>query len=120
MQIRAKQYAMALALFMLAVPVWAHTATAQLTVTEPATIGDKQLKPGDYNLQVKDNQTQLKVVDANTGKTIVEVPIQWIQLQQKPNTTEVLVNNNEVTEVDFGGKTQAIQIASHNPTATGN
>jgi len=119
MQIRAKHYATALAVFMLAVPVWAHTATAQLTVTETATIGGKQLKPGDYNLQVKDNQTQLRVVDANTGKTIVEVPVQWIQLQQKPNTTQVLVNNNEVTEVDFGGKTQAIQIANHNPT-TGN
>jgi hypothetical protein len=116
MQIRAKYHAIALAVFMLAVPVWAHTATAPLTVTESATIGGKQLKPGDYNLQVKDNQTQLKVVDAATGKTIVEVPVQWIQLQQKPNTTQVLVNNNEITEIDFGGKTQAVQITNHNPT----
>ena len=113
MQIRAKHYGIALAVFMMAAPVWAHKDTAQLTVTEPATIGSTQLKAGDYNLEVKDNQTQLKVIDINSGKTVAEVPFQWIQLQHKPNTTQVLVNNNQITEVDFGGKTQAVQIAAH-------
>jgi hypothetical protein len=113
MQIHAKHYGIALAVFMMAFPVWARTDAAQLTVTEPATIGSTQLKPGDYNLEVKDNQTTLKVVDTNTGKTVAEVPCQWIQLQQKPSSTQVLVNNNQVTEVDFGGKTQAVRIATH-------
>jgi hypothetical protein len=112
MQIRAKHYWIGLAVLMLAAPVWAHTDTARLAVMETATIAGTQLKPGDYNLEVKDNQTQLKVVDTGTGKTVAEVPCQWIQLPQKPNTTEVLVNGNRVTEIDFGGKAQAVQIAN--------
>lgn len=113
MQIRAKHYGIALALFVLAAPVWAHTDSAQLTVSEPATIGGTHLKAGDYSLQVKNNETQLKVIDTATNKTVAEVPVQWIQLQQKPNTTQVLVNDNQVTEIDFGGKTQAVKIAGH-------
>jgi hypothetical protein len=110
MQIRAKHYWIGLAVFMLAAPVWAHTDTAKLTVADAATIGGTQLKPGDYNLEVKDNQKQLKVVDPDSGKTVAEVPCQWIQLQHKPNTTQVVMDDNRVTEVDFGGKTQAVQI----------
>ena len=112
MQIRAKHYGIALAVFVLAAPVWAHTDTAQLTLTEPTTIGGTQLKAGDYNLEVKPNGTQLKVVNTATNKTVAEVPCQWIQLQQKPDTTQVLVNNNQVTEIDFGGKTQAVKFST--------
>jgi len=110
MHIRPKHCFTAFALLALALPVWARTDTAHLTVTQPTTIGTTQLKSGDYKIEVSPNATQLKVVDTDTGKTVAEVPCHWIQLQKKPNTTEVVTNNNQVTEIDFGGKTQAVKV----------
>jgi hypothetical protein len=94
----------------LALPVWARTDSADLTVIQPTTIGTTQLKPGDYKVEVADNATQLRVVDQQNGKTVAEVPCQWIQLQKKPTQSEVVTNNNQVIEVDFGGKTQAVKV----------
>jgi hypothetical protein len=113
MHIQARHFGSLLAVLLLSAPVWAHTDTAALSVTDTTTIGGTQLKPGQYNLEVKDNQTEMRVVDSNTGKTVAEVPCQWIQLEHKPNNTEVLVTNSRVTEVDFNGKTQAVQIGNH-------
>lgn len=110
MHIRAKQGLMAVATLMLAFPVWARTNKAQLTVTQSTTIAGKELKPGNYNLEVKENDTQLKVIDADNGKVVAQVPVQWITLKDKANTSAVIVNENQVTEVDFGGKTQAIRV----------
>ena len=111
MRMQAKHYLMALSLVaFLALPVWARTASAQLTVTNPTTIAGKQLKPGTYNLEVQPNQTQLKVVDASSRKTVAEVPCQWIQLKNTPANTEVLVDKNNVTEIEFSGKTQAVKV----------
>jgi hypothetical protein len=112
MHIRPKHCFTAVALFALAIPVWARTDTAQLTVIQPTTIGTTQLKPGDYKLEVTPNATQLKVVNTDSGQTIAQVPCHWFQLQKKPDTTEVVTNNNQVIEVDFGGKTQAIKVGS--------
>lgn len=110
MHIRARQGLIAVATLVLAFPVWARGNKAQLTVTQSTTIGSTQLKPGNYNLEVKENDTQLKITDANNGKVIAQVPVQWITLKDKPSTTSVVVNENQVTEVDFGGKTQAIRV----------
>ncbi|HTS11235.1 MAG TPA: hypothetical protein VMH00_03885 [Candidatus Limnocylindrales bacterium] len=111
MQIHARHYWIALAvLFVLAVPAWAHSDTAQLTVTQPATIGTTQLKPGDYKLEVKNDGTRIKVIDSSTDRTVAEVPCHWVQLKEKPNQTEVLLNANRVTEIDFGGTMQAARV----------
>jgi hypothetical protein len=112
MRIQARYYVTALALFGLALPVWAHTDTAHLSVTDPTMIGGTQLKAGDYRLEIKDNQTQMTVVDTTTGKTVAEVPCHWIQLPNKPDATDVVMRQNQVTEVDFGGKTQAVQVVN--------
>ena len=112
MHIRPKHCFTAVALFALAVPVWARTDSADLTVVQPTTVGTTQLKPGNYKLEVSPNATQLKIVDTDSGKTVAEGPGHWFQLQKKPNTTEVVTNNNQVVEVDFGGKTDAIKVGS--------
>lgn len=112
MHIRARQGLIAVATLLLAFPVWAGSNKAQLTVTQSTTIGSTQLKPGNYNLEVKENAAQLRVTDADNGKVIAQVPVQWITLKDKPSTTAVIVNENQVTEVDFGGKTQAIRVGA--------
>lgn len=111
MRIRARYYITALSLAAFcALPVWAHTDSAQLTVTSPTTIAGQQLKPGNYKLEVQPNQRQLKVVDTDRDKTIAEVPCQWIQLKNAPDNTEVVMNKDQVTEIEFSGKTQAVKV----------
>jgi len=111
MRTHAKHYLMALSLVaFLALPVWAHTDSAQLTVMNPTTIAGKQLKPGNYRLEVQPDQTHLKVVNTETYKTVAEVPCHWINLKNAPINTEVELNKNKVTEIDFSGRTQAVRV----------
>jgi hypothetical protein len=41
---------------------------------------------------------------------VATAPVQWIQLNRKPSETEVMMADGRVTEVDFGGKTEAAQL----------
>jgi hypothetical protein len=111
MHIRAKQYLTALCLMaFFALPVWAHTDSAKLTVLNQMTIAGRTLKPGTYNLEVQPNQTQMKVVDTETFKTVAEVPVHWIHVNKAPSNTQVILNKNHVSEIEFGGKTQAVRV----------
>jgi hypothetical protein len=110
MHIRAGYLWTALALFMFAVPVWAHTDTAQLSLTKKAEIGTTQLKPGDYTLEVNNNKTMIKVVNQN-GNTVAEVPCHTVQINNKPTTNQVIMNGNQVTEIDFRGNTEAVRMS---------
>jgi hypothetical protein len=111
MRIHLKHYLTALSLIaFLALPVWAHTDSAQLTVLNEATIGGTQLKPGTYKLEVKPNETQMKVVDTSTDRTVAQVPVHWVRVNNPPANTQVLLNKHQVQEIEFSGKTQAVRI----------
>lgn len=94
----------------LALPVWAHTDSAELTVVNPTTIAGQQLTPGTYKLEVQPTKTQMKVVDTQSSKTVADVPVHWITVNKAPINTEVILTSNHVSEVEFSGKTQAVQI----------
>jgi len=111
MRFYAKQLLGMAALIALALPVWGRTATVWFESDGTTTIGQTQLKAGEYQLKVKDNATQLEVTTQD-GKVVTEVPVTWIQLQKKPANTEVIMNKDRVVEVDFGGKTQALKVQS--------
>lgn len=111
MRIRGKHCLTALSLLAFcALPVWAHTDSAQLTVLDATTIAGQQLKPGNYKLEVQPDQTQMKIVDTNTSKTVAEVPIHWIHVDKAPSSNQVILDHNNVTEVEFSGKTQAVRV----------
>jgi hypothetical protein len=101
----------ALALLALAAPVWARGRTATAYINDPASIGGTQLKPGEYQLKVENSANQLQVL--KDGKVVAVVPVQWIQLPNKPAATQVTMDNNQITEVDFGGDIQAVQITAN-------
>src|SRR5271170_6853074 len=107
MRLKSIQLIATIALVTLAAPVWAHTRTATAQISDTTTIGSTQLKPGEYQLKVEDNATQLQVLQK--GKVVAVVPVQWVQLQQKPSSTEILFDGNKITQVDFGGNTQGVQ-----------
>ena len=111
MRIPAKYYLTApLLVACMALPVWAHTDSANLTVLNETLIAGKQLKPGTYKLEVQPDKTQMKVVNTKTYKTVAEVPVHWVHVKKAPNNTQVILNGNHVQEVEFGGKTQAIRV----------
>jgi hypothetical protein len=118
MRLHAKQLLGTAAVVALAFPVWGRTVSFHSDGN--TTVGQTQLKAGDYDLKVKDNASQMEVT--RDGKVIAEVPITWVQLQNTPQDTEVVLTENRVVEVDFGGKTQAVKVESHsaaNPNASG-
>jgi hypothetical protein len=95
------------AFLLTALPVWAaHVYAITWIVSEPTTIGTTEVKPGEYELRVGEGQTQLQVV--SHGKMIAEVPCHWIQLPSKAAASEVAIDSNKVTGVEFGGKTAAL------------
>ena len=110
MRLKSIQLLGTITLLTLAAPVWAHTRTATAQITDTTTIGSTPLKPGEYQLKVEDNGNQLQIVQH--GKVVAVVPVQWVQLQQKPSNTAVVLDGNKITEVEFGGNTQAVQIVS--------
>jgi hypothetical protein len=81
----------------------AHLYAVQWTVSQPTTIGGREMKAGQYELRVEEGQSKLQVV--SHGKMIAEVPCHWIQLPDKAKASSVAVDSNKVTTIQFGGKT---------------
>jgi len=113
MRIRATRSIAALAVLFLAVPLFAAknaagTNSATFSVREATTIGQIQLKAGDYTLQAVDGQNELTILQ--NGKMIGKAACHWIALPAKPQASQVLTDSGKVTQVNFRGNTQAVQL----------
>ena len=108
MRLNSKKYLAAFAFSLITLPVWAaHADSVSWAPTQPVTIGSTQVKPGNYQLRAEEGQSQLQVMQG--GKVVATVPCHWTQLPNKAANTEIKVDNNQVTEVDFAGRTESIQ-----------
>lgn len=101
------------AIAVLTAPAWAastssHKDSTSIDFGQATAIGNKQLQPGKYTLEAKEDQTQLNVL--KNGRVIATVPCHWVQLQKKANNSEVLSNKNQVNEIKFGGRREAVQV----------
>lgn len=107
MRLNRYRYLGVFAGLLLAMPIWAaHVNSVSWNVSQPTMIGGTQVKPGDYLIRVDDGGTQLDIL--SRGKVVAQVPCQWTQLSQKAQASEVDVDNGQVTQVKFGGKTSAV------------
>jgi hypothetical protein len=92
----------------MALPLWVSAATDSLHKTvhlgATATVAGKTLQEGDYDLVVSGNQAKF----ASKGKVVAEVPCTWKTLPAKADHDLVLTSGGVVTEIEFQGKTQAI------------
>ena len=108
MRLNKKPYLAAFAFSLITVPVWgAHTDSIPWVAIEPTTIGSAHVMPGHYQLTAEEGQSELQVISG--GKVIATVPCHWTHLTNKAADSEVQTNNNEVTQVRFAGRTEAIQ-----------
>ena len=90
-----------------AIPVWAHGLSAPLSLDKPATIGDTTLKPGNYRVIVDSKTDQVRVTQ--DGRVLATVPGKWVTLKNKSPYTAVVIDKNQIQEIDFSGKTQAVR-----------
>jgi len=111
MHLSIKKYFPIFALSLITSPICAaHTNSALWEPAQPMTIGDIQVDPGKYQLKIDEDLTDLQVIQG--GKVIATVLCYWADLPQKAADTEVKVNNNRVTEVQFKGRSAAIRFFS--------
>ncbi len=109
MRLNWKQILGGLALFAMALPVWAHTDSIHYVATQPTTIEGHKLAPGTYDLKASDTTNQVEI--QQNGATVTKVPCKWIQLPKKAQNSEVLTNNSRITQLQFSGKTEAATFA---------
>jgi hypothetical protein len=105
-----KKYLAVFAFSLITLPVWAaHTDSMTWEPSQSMTIGSTQVTPGHYELRAEEGQSNLEVIQ--NGKVVATIPCTWMQLPKKAEYSEVQTNNNQVTQVQFGGRTDAIQIS---------
>lgn len=108
MRLRARHCVSIIAASILAaVPVWAHTDSVQMQISHTVTISGTQLKPGDYDFKVENSGKDVNIF--RDGNKIAQVPCKWVQLPQKSEYSDVQFTKNQVTEIDFHGKTEAVR-----------
>jgi hypothetical protein len=112
MRVRVKQSLAALAALLLAVPMFAAKSSGanvvNYVVNDPVSIGQTQLKPGEYSLKVVEGQNELSI--EQNGKVIAKVPCHWIKLAAKPDSSEVEEEQGKVKQVNFKDNPQAVQV----------
>jgi hypothetical protein len=99
----------------ISVPSWAKNNSndslkTTVDISETATINNNTLAPGQYTVIAEGNQARFE----QDGKLVAEVPCTWKTLSSKPPYSAVMTNHDRITEVDFSGKTQAIEFPSNN------
>jgi hypothetical protein len=109
MRVHTKVGVSVLAAVAFAIPAWAaHKMSTQLSLNHPTKIGDTTLKPGNYRLVVNSGQNDVRVM--KEGRLLATVPGKWVNLKNRSPYSDVVINKNQVKEIDFSGKTQAIRV----------
>jgi len=101
-----------MAVGVMSVSVWAKaksdsadTITATIKLSATTTVGSTQLAPGEYKVVVEGSQAKFE----QKGKVVAEVPCTLKDVTYKPTTTEFVLDNNRISEIQVSGKTKAIE-----------
>ena len=98
MRLNSMKYLTIFAISLITLPVCsAHTNSASWKITQPVSVGNTQVQPGDYRFEIMQGR-----------KPIASILCYWTDLPMKAADTEIKVNNNRVTEVQFKGRPEAI------------
>jgi hypothetical protein len=96
--------------------VWAKnessdTITTKLKFTATTMVGTTQLAAGEYKITADGNKAKFE----QGNKVVAEVPCTLKDFAGKVNQTSfVLDNKNQLTEIQVSGKTKAIEFSSGN------
>ncbi len=109
MTLNLKQYVCGAAVLLLAVPIWAsRTDSAQVITSRPLMVGKTNLQPGNYTIRAEESENKLEVL--KNGRVVATAPCHWVELPRKADDTEVSQNGSQLVQVQFAGRTEAIQL----------
>jgi hypothetical protein len=98
----------ALAFLLTTLPVWAaHSDSFSWEIHESTAIGNAQVEPGNYLFRAEEGQSELQII--KDGKVIAKVPCRWTHLTNKASSSEVKTLDNEIIQLQFAGRREAIQ-----------
>ena len=97
-----------LAVLALSAPVFARAMSQPLDLQQTATIGSTTLQPGHYDLQADPNSVQVRVMQ--NRKLVATVEGKIVTLRKKAPCGAVMFDGRRIQEIQFSGKTQAIDI----------
>jgi hypothetical protein len=87
---------------LLAVAALAGTKSYSITLFQPSTIGGTELKPGEYRLELKDEQLVIR-----SGKQVGQAAVKVETADNKYSTTTVRYRNGDgkyhIQEIHLGG-----------------
>jgi hypothetical protein len=102
------KYFGALAFSLISMPVWAaHSDSMSWELHETTTIESAQVKPGNFLFRAEEGQSELQIIQ--DGKVIAKVPCSWTHLTKKAPESEIEILNNQMVQVQFAGRREAIQ-----------
>jgi hypothetical protein len=81
-----------------AMAAFAASGTYKVNILQDSVVEGKQIKAGDYKIEVENNTAVLK-----RGKETVEVPAHTEQSQSKYSNTQVRYVDNAISEIHVGG-----------------
>jgi hypothetical protein len=94
----------------LALPMWAKPLKKSIELFSPARVGNTALLAGQYELVV-DDKTAIATFEKN-NKVVAEIPYQLIRIAKASTDAMVFDKKGELTEIDFSGKSQAIEFTA--------
>jgi hypothetical protein len=98
-----------------AATLFAAAGAYKVNILEDTTLAGKQIKAGDYKVEVEGNTATLK-----HGKTSVSFPAHTEQAASKYNNTQIQYVNNAIHEIHVGGtNTKIVFSPEPTPSASG-
>ena len=85
-------------------------ASYTLTLTDPVWVGNTELKPGDYKVEVQGGQAIFK-----SGKVTVEAPAVEEKADKKFPYTSFDSVDSKIREIHLGGTTTTIKLMNAEP-----
>lgn len=88
----------------LAIPLWAKPLKKSIELYSPARVGNTALPAGKYELILNDKEATFE----KDNKIVAATPYQWKQIAKSP-VDAIVFNKDVLTEIEFSGKSQAIE-----------
>ena len=107
---RMSQFLVLLSILGFSAPVFAKSMSQPIVLNQPATIGSTTLEPGHYKITANLVSDQVLVKNQNNGKLVATVMGKTVTLNQKSPYSAVVFNGRSIHEIQFSGKTEAIEI----------
>ncbi|MGH9738905.1 MAG: hypothetical protein ACRD4X_10000, partial [Candidatus Acidiferrales bacterium] len=84
----------------------AKTASTNMDISTPTSLGGKPVKAGTYRVVANGSTVTLK----SGGKTIAEAPVEWKQSDDKASYSSVVTDGQGIKAFHFEGRTSYIEV----------